>query len=360
MEDTPTTCQAASLWSKRKEHKAMLHTRLCEVLGIEFPIFAAPLGPDLTGPELVAAVSNAGGLGILQAQLSPPPVLRQELEHLRGMTEKPFGVNFLLHFPTEDTFRVCLEAGVAVFSFFWGDPSPFVEPAHAAGGKVMVQVGSVKAAQRAIQSGVDIVIAQGVEAGGHIEGEVSTLVLVPRVVDAVALTPVVAAGGIADARGVVAALALGTEAVVLGTRFLATPEARAHPVYKQKLLEATETDTARTILFGHGWSYAPHRALRTAFVSQWLGQEERGQESRPDEPVIGHTTIAGQAMPLLRFMGFPPNLDARGDIESMGLMAGQSVGLVNEIKPAAQVVRELVEGAQQLIHQRLLGLSASG
>jgi nitronate monooxygenase len=151
----------------------MLHTRLCELLGIEFPIIAAQLGPDLTGPELVAAVSNAGGLGIVQAQLSPPPVLRQELQRLRSMTEKPFGVNFLLPFPSDDTFRVCLEAGVSVFSFFWGDPSSL--------------------------------------------------------------------------------------------------EARAHPVYKQKLREATETDTVRTILFGHGWPYAPHRALRTAFVSQWLG-----------------------------------------------------------------------------------------
>jgi nitronate monooxygenase len=158
----------------------MLHTRLCEILGIEVPIIAAPLGPDLTGPDLVAAVSNAGGLGILQAQLSPPPVLRQELQRLRGMTEKPFGVNFLLHFPNEDNFRVCLEAGVSVFSFFWGDPAPFVAPAHAAGGKVMVQVGSVAAAQQAVQAGVDIVITQGMEAGGHVEGEVSASWMLSR------------------------------------------------------------------------------------------------------------------------------------------------------------------------------------
>jgi NAD(P)H-dependent flavin oxidoreductase YrpB (nitropropane dioxygenase family) len=250
-----------------------------------------------------------------------------------------------------------VEEGVSVFSFFWGDPSPFVESAHAAGGKVLLQIGSVDAAKRAVQAGVDIVIAQGVEAGGHIEGEVSTMALVPRVVDAVTPTPVVAAGGIADARGVVAALALGAEAVVLGTRFLATPEARAHPIYKQKLVEATETDTVRTMVFGHGWPHAPHRALRTAFVTEWLNKEERGQESRMDEPVIGQTTIAGQSMPLLRFMGFPPNVDARGEVESMGLLAGQSVGLVHEIKPAAQIVQELVDEAHQLIHDRLLGLS---
>src|SRR5262249_2471853 len=124
-------------------------------------------------------------------------------------------------------------------------------------------------------------------------------------------------GGIADARGVVACLALGAEGVMLGTRFLATPEANAHPHYKQKLLEATEADTVRTILFGHGWPNAPHRTLRTAFVERWLGNETRGQESRPDEPLIGKTMIGGQEMPLLRFMGFPPNADATGDIDSM-------------------------------------------
>jgi Dioxygenases related to 2-nitropropane dioxygenase len=132
---------------------------------------------------------------------------------------------------------------------------------------VIDQVGSVEAAKRSAGAGVDAIIAQGVEAGGHIAGQVSTMVLVPRVVDAVSPVPVAAAGGIADARGLVAALALGAEGVVLGTRFLATPEAAAHPIYKQKVLEATEEDTVRTTLFGRDWPNAPHRALRTAFVT---------------------------------------------------------------------------------------------
>jgi NAD(P)H-dependent flavin oxidoreductase YrpB (nitropropane dioxygenase family) len=160
-------------------------------------------------------------------------------------------------------------------------------------------------------------------------------------------------GGIADARGLVAALALGAEAVVLGTRFLGTPEANAHPLYKQKLVTATEADTVRTTRFGHGWPDAPHRTLRTPFVEAWLGQEARGNASRPDEPVVGHTRIAGQTIPVLRFMGFPPNAAATGDIAAMDLLAGQSVGLVHEIKPAAAIVRDLVAGARQLIAQRL-------
>src|SRR5262249_45980137 len=317
------------------------------------------MGPDLTGPDLVAAVSNAGGLGILQAQFCTPPIFRQEIRRVRALTAKPFGVNLLLHFPVEDQLAICLEERVPVLSLFWGDPTPYVERAHTAGVKVFQQVGSVAEALRAAAAGVDVIIAQGVEAGGPIAGEGSALALVPRAVDAVAPRPVAAAGGIGDARGVVAALALGAQAAVLGTRFLASTESRAHPHYKQKLLEAGEGDTVRTTLFGYGWPNAPHRTLRTAFVQQWLGQEARGQESRPDESAVGQTVVGGQPMPVLRFMGMPPNYDSSGGIESMDLLAGQGVGLVDQIKPAGQIVRDLVEDARQIIEQRLAGFAAS-
>jgi NAD(P)H-dependent flavin oxidoreductase YrpB (nitropropane dioxygenase family) len=314
------------------------------------------MGPDLTGPDFVAAVSNAGGLGILQAQLTPPPLFRREIQRVRRLTDKPFGVNLILQFPIEEHLAICLAERVPVVSFFWGDPAPFIERVHGAGSKVFHQVGSVADAKSAVSAGVDAVIAQGAEPGGHIAGEVSTLALVPRVVDAVEPTPVAAAGAIADARGVVAGLALGAQAAVLGTRFLASAEARAHPVYKEKLLRANENETVRTTLFGFGWPNAPHRTLRTSFVKEWLGKEARGQESRPDEPVIGETIIAGQKMPLLRFMGFPPNVDAAGDLESMDLLAGQGVGLVREIKPAGEIVRELVKEAEKIISQRLANI----
>jgi nitronate monooxygenase len=331
----------------------MLRTSLCDLLNIEAPIICAPMGPNITSLELAAAVSNAGGLGIISFGGYPPPLLRQEIRRLRSLTDKPFGVNLLLEFPIEEHFKVCVDERVPVLSLFWGDPSPYVERAHAAGMKVVDQVGSVEAAERSVRAGVDVIIAQGVEAGGHIAGQVSTMALVPRVVDAISPVPVAAAGGVADARGLVAALALGADGVVLGTRFLATPEAAAHPVYKQKVLDASEEETVRTTLFGHGWPNAPHRALRTAFVNEWLGDEARGSEQRPDEPVIGETVFGGQRVPLLRFMGFPPSVEATGDIEAMGLLAGQSVGLVREIKPAALIVRELVEGARQIIEHRL-------
>jgi enoyl-[acyl-carrier protein] reductase II len=159
---------------------------------------------------------------------------------------------------------------------------------------------------------------------------------------------------------VVAALALGAQAAVLGTRFLASTESRAHPHYKERLLAANEGNTVRTILFGSGWPYAPHRTLRTAFVQQWLGQEVRGQEARPDELVVGQTVIGEQSMPVRRFVSLPPNCDAGGDIASMCLLAGQGVGLVRAIQPAGEIVHELVQEARRIIAQRLYGLVVSG
>lgn len=328
-----------------------MDTEITRLLGIDHPIISAPMGPDMTGPDLVAAVSNAGAFGILQAQFSPPPEFRSEIHRTRELTNKPFGVNLLLEFPAEEQVAICLEEKVTALSLFWGDPSPYVERAHDAGVLVIHQVGSVEDAKRSADAGVDLIIAQGVEAGGHVRGVISTLVLVPQIVDAVSPTPVAAAGGIFDARGVAAVLALGAQAAVLGTRFLATAESRAHPQYKQRLIDADSEDTVHTILFGHGWPHAPVRTLKTAFVEDWLGKEKQGQESRSDEPVIGHTTIGGQEMPVLRFMGMPPNAESSGDIELRSLLAGQVVGQVAEIKPAKEVVLELVQGLHEVLEQ---------
>ena len=329
----------------------MLQTRFCERFGIAAPIVVAPMGPDLTGPELVAAVANAGGFGILQAQLCRPPLLRDQIKYLRTLTDKPFGVNFVLHFPHRAGVQVCIDEQVAALSFFWGDPSEFVAPAHDAGIVVLHQAGSVEAAVRAQRAGVDVIIAQGIEAGGHVAGEVSTMVLLPRIVDAVAPALVLAAGGIADPRGLAAALCLGADGVVMGTRFLATPEANAHPIYKAELVAATEEDTLRTILFGHGWPHAHHRTLRTRFVRDWIDRESETQDSRSDEPIIGRTVVSGAEIPIQRFASMPPNIHATGDIESMSLLAGQSVGLIDEIRPAAEILRETINGAERLIRE---------
>ena len=167
----------------------MLRTPLCDLLGIELPIVAAPMGPSISGPELAAAVSNAGGLGIVSFGANPPPLLRRLVERVRELTDRPFGVNYLLPFTIPEQVDVCVEQRVPVLSTFWGDPAPYVGPAHDAGVKVLHQVGSVADARRAVDAGVDAVIAQGAEAGGHVAGGVATMVLVPRVVDAIAPVP---------------------------------------------------------------------------------------------------------------------------------------------------------------------------
>jgi NAD(P)H-dependent flavin oxidoreductase YrpB (nitropropane dioxygenase family) len=315
------------------------------------------MGPEIASLELAAAISNAGGLGMISFGGYPPPALRERIRKLRTMTSAPFGVNVLLQgphlpFSEADFVFACIEERVPVLSFFWGDPSPYVEPAHRAGILVCVQLGSVQAARRAQQAGVDLIIAQGVEAGGHIAGTVSTMVLTPLVVEAASPIPVVAAGGIADGRGLAAALVLGAEGVSLGTRLIASRECNAHELYKQKILQANEEDTVRTTLFGNGWPNAPHRTLRTAFVERWLSEEKRGSEQRADEPIIGEVSLGGMRMPLPQFGGIPPARDAVGDIESMDFLAGQSVGLVREIKPAAAIVREIVSEAARILTQR--------
>jgi NAD(P)H-dependent flavin oxidoreductase YrpB (nitropropane dioxygenase family) len=310
----------------------------------------------VTGPELTAAISNPGGLGVMSFSANPPPALGDQIGRVRGLTSKLFGVNVLLsglHLPfsVDAVVDAILDEQVSILSTFWGDPAPFVSRAHSAGAKVMHQVGSVADARRAADAGVDVIVAQGVEAGGHAAGQVTTMALVPRVVDAVSPMPVVAAGGIADARGLVAALALGAQGIMIGTRLIATAEAYAHSAYKQKVLAATEDQTVVTTLFGYGWPNTPHRTLRTQFVESWLPNEARGSEQRDDEPEIGVTKIGGQPVPVLRFVGFPPTPDAEGDIESMDFLAGQSVGLVQELKPAAEIIREMINGAEQILFE---------
>lgn len=316
------------------------------------------MGPEIAGIELAAAISNAGGLGMISFGGYAPVALKERISKLRTLTSKPFGVNVLLqgpHLPLPDSVfvDVCLDERVPVLSFFWGDCSQYVERAHQLGTKVCDQVGSVSAAKWAQRAGVDFIIAQGVEAGGHVAGTVGTIVLVPRVADSVAPTPVVAAGGIADGRGLAAALALGAEGAVLGTRLLAATECNAHPVYVKKILAASEEDTVRTTLFGHEWPNAPHRTLRTTFVEQWLSNEKRGSEQRADEPIIGEVTLGGNRVPLRRFGGIPPASDAAGDIESMDFLAGQGAGLVQEIKPAGEIIREVAAQAEDTLDARL-------
>ena len=233
-----------------------LRTPLCETLGIEAPILSAGMGAAARA-ELAAAVSTAGGFGVLGASGVPPDLLAREVSRTRELTERPFGINLIIaEDPAadldedrrylQDQIRAAARAGAAAVVLFWGDPAPFVPVARDAGLKVLIQVGSVEEAIGAVDAGVDAVIAQGVEAGGHVRGTTPIWDLLPLTVAAVAPVPVLASGGIGDRAGLARALSLGAQGVSLGTRFVASDEANVHPAYKRRIVESSAADTVYT------------------------------------------------------------------------------------------------------------------
>lgn len=327
-----------------------MKTALCSRLGIELPIIQAPMG-GAVGPILAAAVSNAGGLGMLVPWRADIDTVRRQIRETRALTQRPFGVNLVLELPQEERLSACLEENVPVISFFWRDPSSLVRRAREAGAIVLHTVDSAAAAKRAVDSGVDIVVAQGWEAGGHVRGTVATMPLVPAVVDAVSPVPVVAAGGIADGRGLAAALALGASGAWIGTRFLASQEATIHPRYRERLLQASESDTVfLDNLFDIRWPDAPHRVLRNKTVDAW---EAAGRPPPGKRPGEGETIATSRSVgPVVRYQSYTPGPDADGDIDALSLWAGQSVGLVSKVQSAGAIVREIADEARSIL-QRL-------
>ena len=310
-------------------------TPLCELLGIEHPIVQAPMS-DIV--PLAAAVSNAGALGMVTLTWSADPAA--VVRETAALTSRPFGGNFVL---TEDHHRdldQALEAGLRIVSFFMGDPASYVGPVHDAGGLVMHTVGTAEEARRSVASGVDVIVAQGWEAGGHVWGTIATLPLIPAVVDAVAPVPVIAAGGIGDARGVAAVLALGAQAAWLGTRFLLAEEMPIHEDYRRRLIAAAETDPQRyPNLYSAGWPDSPHRALRNSTSDAW---ESAGRPPLAQRPGVGDVIAhlaSGESV--VRYEPAPPMAGTTGDIEALSMWAGQSVALVRQSQSAADIVAEL-------------------
>lgn len=330
----------------------MLKTRVTEQLGIDHPILSAGFGPG-AAPEVVAAVSNAGGCGVLGASGFSVPYLRKLIQRVRGLTSKPFGVNLVIDEIEEGPIEACLEERVPLLVFFWGDPRPYVRSAHDAGVKVAMQLGSVDEARAAAQAGVDFVMAQGVEAGGHVRGTTGLSVLIPAVVDAVPDVPVIAAGGIADGRGLAAALALGAQGVSMGTRFVASDEAFIPRAYKERIVASDAEDTVYAEdLFDVGWPNAPHRILRNTIVREW---EAAGKPPSGQRPGSG-TTVAvrtrdGKTEEIEKYSSVTATPEYTGDLEYLALWAGQSCSLVYEIKPAGEIVRDVVAQAEAVIER---------
>ena len=357
-----------------------LRTPLCDLLGMRYPIIQAPMAGGYTTPELVAEVANAGGLGMAALGRTPVDEIGPALDAVRERTEGVFGANFMVAAPATDTSRVpevqrfldpfraelglppgqtdlhlpaidvsrqldiALEFGVPVVSFAFGSPAPLIERVHSAGALAMVMVTTVDEAQVATASGADVIIAQGLEAGGHRSildlqddaeaGGIGTLALIPQVVDAVSV-PVVAAGGIMDGRGIVAALALGAQGVQLGTRFLGARESGAHLAYRQRLLDATGTATVVTrAMTGRPARVITNRLTR-AFQSEGQAPLGWGLQSAAASDIY-------QAA------------HAQGEMDLAAVYAGQGVGLFRDGQPAGAIVDELVAEAVTIL-DRLSG-----
>lgn len=310
-------------------------TPVCELLGIDRPIVQAPMS-DITG--LAAAVSNAGALGMVTLTWSTD--VGAVVRETAALTTRPFGGNLIL---TEDRHRRldhALDAGLRIVSFMWGDPSGYVKAVHDAGGIVLHTVGSAEEARRSVAAGCDVIVAQGWEAGGHVWGKVATLPLVPAVVDAVAPVPVIAAGGIGDARGVAAVFALGAQAAWLGTRFLLAEEMPIHEDYRRRLIGAAETDPQwYPNLYDVGWPDSPHRALENSTARAWDAAGRPPDSQRPGAgDVIGHFASGEE---IVRYEPAPPMAGTTGDIEALSMWAGQSVALARQPQSAAEIIAEL-------------------
>ncbi|HET7415627.1 MAG TPA: nitronate monooxygenase family protein [Arthrobacter sp.] len=319
----------------------MIRTRLCDLLNIEYPVILAPMG-DYPSAELVAAVGNAGGLGIFAATYISVDEQQAIVERIGQSTEAPFGINHLLAYTDEERYAASLNMRPSVISTSWPradqDIRIYIARAHAVGAIVMHMVQGVEQAELAVDAGADVIVAQGCDGGSHI-GSVGTLALVPQVVQAVAPVPVVAAGGIGDGSGLVAALALGADGVSMGTRFLATKESPAPPSYKRAIVASGGNDTIVTAIpddaRGVVWPNGMPRVRRNALVDRWLNQTDELRRVRAD--VQAGISASERA----------------DDPDGYWLKMGQGAGLIRDIPAAAEVVTRVITEGGAIIRGRL-------
>jgi NAD(P)H-dependent flavin oxidoreductase YrpB (nitropropane dioxygenase family) len=323
----------------------MLSTSITRAFGLTTPIVNAGMAM-IARPALAAAVCEAGGLGTIGCDINPPAVLRDLVRQTKTLTKRPFGVDLIGDFVTEEHLSVLIEEDVALAIFFWTLPQRGqVERLQRAGIKVWMQIGRVAEAEQAAALGADALIVQGAEAGGHNRAEASTMTLFPRIGGRFPALPLLAAGGIVDGRTMAAALVLGADAVWCGSRFLASQEADAHDAYKSRVLAADVGDTTVLSISGPEWPGQPVRAIVNGGARAALGRETEVIADAEGQ-VIGSTILNGQTITLPRYSAILPTRDFAGDIEQVCLTAGQSAGNIDEILPAGEIVRRMTREAQ--------------
>jgi enoyl-[acyl-carrier protein] reductase II len=308
-----------------------MKTRITELLGCQYPIIQGGMA-WVAEHTLAAAVSNAGGVGLIAGGNAPIDYLREQIRLCKAATDKPFGVNIMLMSPNaDDLAQLVIDEGVKVVTTGAGNPGKYIPAWKEAGVKVIPVIPSVALAKRMERAGADAVVAEGTESGGHI-GENTTMCLVPQVVDALEI-PVIAAGGIADGRGMAAAFMLGAEGVQIGTRFLASEECQIHPTFKELVIKAKDTDNIVTGRYtGH-----PCRNIKTKFAKQLANGEKEGTIS-PEE--FENLTVGALRRAVVD-----------GDVESGSFLCGAIAGMINEIKPCKEIVEEIMAGAEKLLNR---------
>ncbi|MEO8335356.1 MAG: nitronate monooxygenase [bacterium] len=339
-----------------------LSTRLTREYGIDVPFVGAGMG-FIALPALVAAVSNAGGLGVLGNAIEPPPSTQLLIQQIKALTSKPFGIDFLVDdsafgpLTTDAHIDVCVAEQVKLVVFHQNvPPTSFVEKLHAAGAKVWMQAATVKQAADAVSIGIDAIIAQGSEAGGHNKSTTPQRVILAQIIKAVHPVLVLAAGGIANGEGVFNALFAGADGVWVGTRLVASTEAYANAEYKRRLVEAQGNSTLTTTMFGPEYPGRHYRVLKNRIVREFGGREDTIPVPTPPPAIIGKSILFPltfkQPYEMPKFSAIVPTPDTVGDFEEMGLPAGDGVKFIKDIRPAAQIIAQMMGEARMMMQSQ--------
>ena len=323
-------------------------------LQTKYPIWNAGMGGGLAGPELVASVSESGCFGVLGTGGLASESVGQLIKETRQLTSRPFGANIILPMSDGQDVAICFDEGVEVLVLFWGDPQPFIKDAHKRGVSLVIQCGNVEEAVYAASCGADAIIIQGTEAGGHVKGELELQSYISEIQHELRDTPLIAAGGIDSGEKIANLIKQGVQAVSLGTRFVASTEARAATRYKEKIVASSAEDTVLTQLYDMGWKNAKHRVIKTPLYEAWHKNGCLGEGDREGEgETIGQIELgSGRTISVPKYSVFPPISSFKGNEHELPFYAGKSVTGVYKIETARTIVETLVRETKSRFNEK--------